>query len=436
MAGFLRTLMRSSLCARLLAVAAVFAVAGADLAAAQGQSSSYRIIRIVNDQPITSYDVNARLRLVSATAPTAISSEDAERFTQQIIDNLINEKLQLQEADRLNIEVQDSEIQAAVQRIENQNGLQAGQLIQFLTQRNVDANTFIDQIRATLAWRKAVSQRLRTRVTVTEEDIDFYLESLRQKGGTEYLLSEIFVAAHDPSELPRAKATTERLATQIRSGAPFTEMAQQFSQSPTAATGGDMGWIKLDQIERPLAEAVRNLRPGQISPPIGVADGYYLLALRQSRTFGADGEVQTVYDLRRVFLPFPAGAGENTKRQILIRLAQARPGLNNCAAVEQYATRAGDPQNGNMGEMTLNEIPQGLRQFVLDLQPGQISQLLRLQDGALVLMLCDKKTRALGLPDREAVRETLLQREADILARRYMRELRQNAIIQTVEEPV
>lgn len=435
MAGFLQTLVRTSLSASIAAVMA-FLAAGAGLSAAQAQNSSYRIIRIVNDQPITSYDVAARLRLVSATSRSPISREEAERFTQQIIDNLVNEKLQLQEANRLNIAVEDAEIQAAVQRIENQNGLQPGQLIQILTQRNVDANTFIDQIRATLAWRKAVSQRLRTRVTVTEEDIDFYLESLRQKGGTEYLLSEIFVAAHDPADLPRARATTERLAGQIQRGAPFAEMAQQFSQAPTAAAGGDMGWTKLDQIERQLAEAVRNIRPGQISPPVAVADGYYLLALRQTRTFGADGELETVYDLRRVFLPFPAGASEGTKRQILIRLAQARPSLNNCSAVEQFATRAGDPQNGMMGEMRLGEIPQGLQPFVLNLEPGRISELLRLQDGGLLMMLCEKKTRAVGLPDREAVRETLMQREADILARRYMRELRQNAIIQTVEEPV
>ena len=95
-----------------------------------------------------------------ATAPTPVGSDEIERFSQQIIENLVDEQLQLQEAERLDIRVEDSEIQAAVARIERQNGLASGQLINLLTSRNVDANTLIDQIRATLAWRKTVELRL------------------------------------------------------------------------------------------------------------------------------------------------------------------------------------------------------------------------------------------------------------------------------------
>jgi peptidyl-prolyl cis-trans isomerase SurA len=342
--------------------------------------------------------------------------------------------LQEQEAERLGIKVEDAEIQAAVSRIETQNNMRPGQLIQMLTQRNIDANTLVDQIRATLAWRKAVSQRLRTQVTIGEDDIDAYLQNLQEKGGTEYLLGEIFIAANTPAELPRARATAERLVQDMRRGTPFTEMARQFSQAPTAGAGGDTGWVTAGQLESQVAEAVTKLQPGQVSPPVGVSDGYYLIALRDSRTFGPDGEQETVYDLRRVFLAYPPGANQQQQRDTLIRLARARPGLNNCAAVERYATQAGDPQNGNMGKLSVAQMPEGLRPLILGLEPGKISQLYRLQDGGLVMMLCGKETRSLGLPTRDAVRENLLQREADIIARRYMRELRQDAIIQTIEE--
>ena len=435
MADLFRILLRTSLCAALLAM-----ITGGDIGTAYAQqvslnSNSYRIVRVVNDNPITTYDIASRLRFVSATAPTPVGSDEIERFSQQIIENLVDEQLQLQEAERLDIRVEDSEIQAAVARIERQNGLASGQLINLLTSRNVDANTLIDQIRATLAWRKTVELRLQRRVTVTEEDIDFYLDGLRQKGGTEYLLGEIFISAHQPSELPRAKETAERLLAQLRRGSQFSALARQFSQAPTAAAGGDTGWVRPDQLESQLAGALVQLQPGQISPPIEVPDGYYLLALRDSRTFGEEGQEETVYDLRRVFLPYSPTASENAKRRKLIQLANARAGLRSCAAVERYAARAGDPQNGMMGEMRLTDLPEGLRPFVLRLQPGKVSQLLRLQDGALVLMLCEKKTRALGLPDRETVRQSILQREADIHARRYIRELRQNAIIETLEEP-
>lgn len=413
-------------------VAGVFAGQGSS--SAFGQTVSHRILRVVNDQPISSYDANSRLRFVSTASRSDVSGDARERILGQIIETLIDEELQKQEAKRLGIEVEDAEIQAAVSRIEKQNNMQPGQLIQMLTQRGIDANTLVDQIRATIAWRKAVSQRLRTQVTIGEDDIDAYLQNLQEKGGTEYLLGEIFIAANTPAELPRAKATAERLLQDMRRGATFTEMARQFSQAPTAGAGGDTGWVTASQLEAQIAEAVAKLQPGQVTPPIGVSDGYYLIALRDSRTFGPDGEQETVYDLRRVFLAYPPGANQQQQRNTLIRLARARPGLNNCEAVERFATQVGDPKKGDMGKLTVAEMQEGLRPLILELEPGKISQLYRLQDGGLVMMLCGKETRSLGLPTRDEVRENLLQREADIIARRYLRELRQNAIIQTVEE--
>ena len=425
MADLLRSVLRLTFTAALMA-----AVLAPMVDSALAQSTAHRIVRVVNDQPISSYDVDSRVKFVTATSGAPVGPDAMVRIREQIVENLVDEQLQLQEAERLGITVEDAELQAAIGRIEQQNNLAAGQLISSLTSRNVDANTLVEQIRSTLAWRRAVSQRLRSRVNLGEEDIDAYLDSLREKGGTEYLLGEIFIAANTPSELPRARGTAERLLQQLRQGARFVEVARQFSQAPTAGSGGDTGWVRADQLEPKLANAVKQLQPGQITPPIGVSDGYYLLALREARTFGAEGQQETVYDLRRVFLPYPAGASEQQKRAVLMRLANARSSLNNCEAVSQFAERAGDAQKGNMGELRIDEMPSGLQPLIVKLVPGKLSQLLRLQDGALVIMVCSINTRSLGLPSREAVRENLLQREADILARRYMRELRQNAIIQ------
>ena len=425
MADLLRSLLRLTLSAALL-----FAAATVAMDSASAQSGAHRIVRVVNDQPISSYDVESRLRFVSTTAQSTLPADAMARIRGQVVENLIDEQLQLQEATRLGITAEDSEIQAAIARIEKQNNMEAGQLLSVLSGRKLDANTLIAQIRATLVWRKAVSQRLRSRVTIGEDDIDAYLDDLRDKGGTEYLLGEIFIAANNPSEMSRARQTAERLLQELRRGAPFADIARQFSQAATAGSGGDTGWVQADQLETKLSNAIKLLRPGEVTPPIGVTDGYYLLALRQSRTFGKEGQQETVYDLRRVFLPFPANASEQRKREILIRLAKARPGLRSCAAVEAYATKAGDPQKGNLGELRLADMPAGLQPIISKLKPGKISDLLRLQDGGLVMMLCGKRNRSLGLPTRDAVRDNLLQREADILARRYMRELRQDALIQ------
>ena len=402
--------------------------------AATANAADMRILRIVNDEPISSYDVSARVNFVSVTSRSALTEQARQKVGEQVLETLIDEQLQLQEASRLGIKVADDEIQAAVARIETNNGMAQGQLMQLLTSRNVDANTLVNQIRSTLAWRKAVQRRLQSQVTISEDDIDAYLQGLREKGGTEYLLGEIFVAANQPEDLPRAARVARELASQLRGGSAFPELARQFSQAPTASTGGDTGWVRAEQLDRALADAVKLLQPGQVTPPLEVSDGYYILALRDLRQYGADGQKETVLDIRRVFLRYPSGAGNQQKRNIRIRANRLRQNLRSCKAIEDWAANAGDPRQGTLGEVRLTDLPEPLRPFISKLKAGEKTPVLRLPDGALVLMLCGKRTRSLGLPSREDVQVNLVQREADILARRYLRELRQNAIIQSFED--
>ena len=396
----------------------------------QGTAKSLHSIEaIVNDDPISGYDIAARMRMVLATAGQRPSEQSLQRIREQVLQTLIDERIQLQEAERLGISVANEEIQAAIGRIEQSNRMAEGGLVQALTQNNIDVSTLTAQIRATLAWRKVIAQRVRGRVQINDEDIDAYLADLSQKGGTEYLLAEIFIAAPTPQELPRAKSLTEDLVQQIRSGAQFPALARQFSQAPTAAAGGDLGWIEEDQLDPRLAAALEGLPVGQISDPVEVDDGYYLVALRDRRQFSAEGEQQVFYDLSRYYAPFKPTAPDSTKLEILRRAERAHREIGSCADVSSVAQRYG-AQGTDMEPMRLDGLPGPLRPYVENLQVGEKSRVLTLTDGILIFVLCDREVRTLGLPDREQVRETLFNRRLDLEARRYMRDLRQSALIE------
>ena len=387
------------------------------------------LLQVVNDEPISSYDVDARLRLVAASAGQPIPAEDLPRLRRQILQTLIDERLQLQEAERLEIKVSNQEIQAAIRQIEEQNNLPEGRLVELLTANDVDISTLVAQIRSTLTWRKLIGRRTQANVQIAESDIDAYLQNLQAKGGTEWLLGEIFIAADNPADLPRTRAIAQSVLDQARQGATFTDLAKQFSQAPTAGAGGDTGWIQPDQLDRPLAEAVRALSPGQITPPVGVEGGYYLLALRDTRTFGKDGRLETVMTINRLFFPYPRNASNRQKRLILDQLQHARGQLRNCASIERIAIQIGDPQKGTLGQIRPSDLPTQLRPVAEELPLGQPSQVLPLTDGGMVMMICSRETRTLGLPQRDEVREQLLQQRANLMARRYLRELRQQAVI-------
>jgi peptidyl-prolyl cis-trans isomerase SurA len=391
--------------------------------------SPQTIIRIVNDYPISQYDIDARMRMVTATAGRPPSNESLQRIRAQVLETLIDERIQLQEAERLGITVENEEIQAAIATIEKTNGMPEGALVETLSSRGIDVGTLIAQIRATLAWRKVIAQRVRGRVQISDEDVDAYLADLGQKGGAEYLLAEIFVAAPTLQDLPRAKAVAEDLAQQIRRGVQFPALARQFSQAPTAAAGGDLGWVEAAQLDPRLVTVLENLPVGQVSNPIEVDDGYYLLALRDRRLFGSEGQEQMFYEIQRYFAPFEPSATNAAKLAILRRAEQAHKTIASCADVQPAAQRFG-AEATDMGQIPLANIPGPLRPLVEDLEPGEKTEVLTLSDGVLIMVLCDKGVRTIGLPEAEEVRAMLLNRRLDLEARRYLRDLRQNALIE------
>ena len=417
--------------AGLLGLTIAAAAAGSAIAQQTGSLPAQTVLQTVNDEPISSYDVDARLRLVITTAGAPPTPESMARIRNQVLETLIDERVQLQEAERLGITVDNAEIQAAMASIEKSNKIQPGALVEELTKARVDVGTLVAQIRATIAWRKVIGQSVRNSVQVDESDIDLYLEDLRRKGGTEYLLAEIFIAAPRPQDLSAAKATVDDLLQQLVRGGQFPTLARQYSQAPTAGAGGDMGWLEADQLDPRIAQAVSALPIGQVTRPVEVDDGYYILALRDRRHFGAEGQEETVYDIRRLYIGFNPRAANATKVAALRKMQAAEKAIGSCSDVEPVAARFGAQAN-DMGEIRLAALPVPLQPYIEALKPGQKTEVLPLTDGVLVMMLCDKRVNTLGLPDREQVRETLLNRRLGQEARRYLRDLRQNAMIETL----
>ena len=119
-------------------------------AAAQGVQ---RIVAIVNDEVISAYDLDQRIRLLLSTSRSRPTREMQRRMQGQVLQNLVDERLQLQEADRLNISVSDTDIQNAIRFIENQNGMAEGALADSLRKGGSDLDALAVQLDAQIAWR-------------------------------------------------------------------------------------------------------------------------------------------------------------------------------------------------------------------------------------------------------------------------------------------
>lgn len=200
--------------------------------AAGTQGPAERIAAVVNDEVISLSDVHARIRLALLNAGAQDSAETRQRLTPQVLRQLIDERLQLQEAKRLGVSVPSKEIDEAIGRIAEQNRMGRPQLEAMLKAQNVPVSTLREQVRALLSWQRVMQRRIRQEVVIGDEEIDAVMQRIKANiGKPEYLVAEIFLAVDSPDQDEEVRRNAERLVEEVRRGGNFAALARQFSQS-------------------------------------------------------------------------------------------------------------------------------------------------------------------------------------------------------------
>ncbi len=240
---------------------------------------------IVNDDIITTTDLNNRVRLIMLMTNGKAAQAGMNNLQNDILQALIDEKIKFQAAKRVNQTVDENEVNGAISSIEKQNKMPSGTLTQLFAKEGVSIESFKDQIRAQLAWRNFIRAAVVRRAQNSPFDVDRLLKKeLEEKGSvTEYLVSEIFI----PIRAQGLKSDAKETAVHIRKAAHsarFGELARNFSESPSRTEDGIRGWIVKDQLPPALDKAITNLKVGGISQPIEVAEGYFIFQLLKKRT--------------------------------------------------------------------------------------------------------------------------------------------------------
>ncbi len=394
--------------------------------------SVQRIAAIVNDEVISGYDLQQRMSLVLSSSGLQPSPEALKRLEPQVLRTLVDERLQLQEAERQEIEVDTREIAEAIADIGARNNLSPDQIESFLGQAGIDFATLQRQVYAELAWNKLIGQRFGSRVFISDEEVDSaYNRFLENSSKPQYRVAEIFLSVDSPEQDEEVRRTGQRLVEQIIAGAPFDAVAQQFSQASTAASGGDVGWVQEGQLAAELDEQLLKMRPGSVSAPIRTIGGYYIIAVldRRETAAGADA-MRSKISLSQVLIPLSPEASQEEISRALNKAKRAESQIRGCGSVERVAEQFPGALGNSIGTYTGSQLTENFRGAVMALRTGEVSAPVRSASGFHLLVVCDKEEELVQLPSRRDIHNRLFNQQIGMMSRRYLRDLRRDAVVE------
>lgn len=388
---------------------------------------SMRIIAVVNESAITSLELATRLRIAIVASRLEDTPEVRQRLAPQVLRALIDERIREQEAARQGINIPESAVDDKIDQLAAENKMERAQFEQMLAKNGIPVESLKDQIRTEIAWVSVVRRRFQSNIVISQEDIAAARNRIiESQGEAEYLLSEIFLPADDASQSSSAAEAAQRLLEELNEGANFGAVARQFSQSATAARGGDLGWVQLSDIAPELRDAVQTLESGKVTGPIESEGGYHILLLRDRRENSGSGASGTV-DMKQLLLQLQEGA---TPSQVADATDSARSLRENIASCEEAAEAGGsvDAIAGDLTGVNIATLPSNLQSVAISLPIGRASEPIRIADGIAVYVVCARNISESGPSDQD-LREQLLRERLDMLSRGFLRDLRRTSFV-------
>jgi peptidyl-prolyl cis-trans isomerase SurA len=254
-------------------------------AARNGQTSVDRVVAVVNGDAVLMSELQEAMILFQReTRAPGGAAADREELERKVLNRMIDHRLQIQEARREKIEVSDEDVRAVVDDFVRKNGGDRQQVEGQLVAQGMSWEALRRELRDQLLAQRIRSRRVSRRVQITEAEVDAYVAESRSKleAGLKYHVRHLAVLAQppeSPAAWERAQAAVEAAAAEARGGADFAALARTRSQDPSAATGGDLGWMARGELEPLFEEPILRLKKGEVTPPIRSRVGFHLFYL-------------------------------------------------------------------------------------------------------------------------------------------------------------
>ena len=385
---------------------------------------------IVNGNVITQTDIDQRLAFMAIANGGQIPADEVQRLREQVLRNLIDELLQIQAAKTEKIDVKQSEIDKTIERVAQNTKRTPEQLAALLESSGSNIKSMRRQIEAEIAWQRLQRAKIESGVSVGDDEVKAVLDKLNASKGTqEYRISEIYLSA-SPATESQTLENANKILTQLRGGASFAGYARQYSEASTAAVGGDLGWVRPEQLPAQLATVIREMPAGAISDPIPVPGGFSIIAVQDNRKILTADPRDAILNLKQVSINFPKGTARAAAEPIVARFAEAARNIGGCGGAEKIAADFhGEVVTSD--QVKMRDLPPALQRLMLPMQVGQATQPFgSLEEGVRVLVMCGRDEVDQTAPSYDDVYNQINEERLNSRARRYLRDLRRDAVIE------
>jgi peptidyl-prolyl cis-trans isomerase SurA len=397
-----------------------------------GMSES--VAAVVNDEIISTYDLAQRMRLLIATSGVQPTEQNLPQFQREALVGLVDEHLQLHELRRvqkeqkIDIIASDEDVDAEIGDMAKQNNLSRQQFEKQLAAQGIGIDTLRHQIQAQSSWQRWIRGRYGSRLRIGEDQIKAQQERIAAAATKpQYQVAEVFLDAARVGGMDTALQGANQLVAQLQQGAPFAAVARQFSASSTAAAGGEVGWVSSGEMPPEVDAAMEEMRPGQLSKPIPVKDGVFIIFLRDKRA----GAGAMVVNLKQAAVALAQNASAADQDAARAKLMTLRGQVTGCGDLEAKAARTPGVVAGDLGEAEVKDLAPAFREAAETLKPGQVSEPIRTQAGLHILAVCGKHATGDETMGHDQIENRLYGQQLSMIARRYMRDLRNSATIET-----
>ena len=376
---------------------------------------------IVNDEVISRYDVNQRVRLILVTSGIPPTEENLKRIETQSVKALINERIQLQEASKLEVPESQEEIQLMLDRIARGNQTTSEGIIENITSQGVKVDTLISQIKSELLWNKIVRGRFGSYINISDDEINIvYNRTIESINKIQYDISEIFIGFEDEREEKESKELADKLVEQLKNDIAFEPVAQQFSQAPSSGQGGRIGWVSEGQLDQEIITGIENLLSSSISKPIKTVNGYYIIKVNGRSEEGGKNPMKNQYNLTSVTFSKEDKVSANDFSENFV----------SCKRLESLLENYNEKEINVIGDRLLQELPTELHDELLKKDAGDTLSPRLSEETIDIILICDRKDDIGIQVNKNTIEDNIYSQKLGMMSRRHLRDLRRDAVIE------